>query len=141
MDSNPAEPSIWHPFMTIEHIAFNVADPVALAAWYTQHCELRIIRHAPERAQTHFLADDRSTVIEIYCNPSDQVPDYTAMDPLVFHLALKSADASADASRLEAAGASRLSDTRLEDGSHLIMMRDPWGIPLQICQRVLPLLE
>jgi glyoxylase I family protein len=125
--------------MTIEHIAINVADPAAFAAWYGRHCGLRIVRHTPERAQTHFLADDKSTVIEVYCNPADQVPDYAAMDPLIFHLAVQSTEASADATRLEVAGATRVSDTRLEDGSHLVMMRDPWGIPLQICQRVFPL--
>ena len=121
--------------MILEHIAFNVADPVAMAAWYCEHCGLQVVRHNPERAQTHFLADNCATVIEIYCNPPDNVPNYRSMDPLLFHLALKSNDALSDSQRLAAAGATLVNETHLEDGSHLIMMRDPWGLALQVCQR------
>ena len=126
--------------MIFEHLAFNVADPVAVAAWYCEHCGLRLVRHAPERAQTHFLADDGATVIEIYCNPPDNVPDYGSMHPLLFHLAIKSSDAVADSKRLAAAGAMIVEEVRLDDGSHLVMMRDPWGLALQVCQRVTSLL-
>jgi catechol 2,3-dioxygenase-like lactoylglutathione lyase family enzyme len=127
--------------MKLEHIAFNVADPVAVAAWYGMHCGLRVVRHAPERNETHFLADDGSTVIEIYRNPPDQVPDYRSMNPLLFHLALASADPEADASRLIAAGAEQVEETWLPDGSHLVMLRDPWGLALQLCRRARPLLD
>lgn len=126
--------------MKIEHIAFNVADPVAVAAWYGEHCGLRIVRHIPQPAQTHFLADGDSTVLEIYCNPRDQVPDYRQMNPLLFHLAFASADPAADAARLIAAGAVWVEEVRLPDGSHLVMLRDPWGVALQLCRRTSPLL-
>lgn len=127
--------------MKLEHIAFNVADPVGVAAWYGEHCGLRVVRHIPEPAQTHFLTDSGSTVIEIYHNPPDQVPDYRSMDPLQFHLALTSADPVADSRRLMAAGATVVDDLQLADGSRLIMMRDPWGLALQICKRATPLLD
>jgi len=125
--------------MKLEHIAFNVADPVAVAAWYCTHCGFRVVHHVPRPAQTHFLADSGSTVIEIYCNPPDQVPDYRAMNPLLFHLALFSDDPEADAARLTAAGAETVEEVRLDDGSLLIMMRDPWGLALQLCRRAKPL--
>jgi glyoxylase I family protein len=127
--------------MKLEHIAFNVADPVGVADWYCRHCGFRVVRHIPQPAQTHFLADSGATVLEIYCNPPDQVPDYGRMDPLLLHLALASADPAADASRLVAAGAVYLSETRLDDGSHLVMLRDPWGVPLQLCRRAKALLD
>ena len=126
--------------MKLEHIAFNVADPVAVAAWYCTNCGFEIIRHFPERAQTHFIRDAGSTVIEIYCNPPDDVPDYASMNPLRFHLALESQDPTADANRLRAAGAQLVEEIRLADGSHLVMMRDPWGLPLQLCKRARRLL-
>jgi catechol 2,3-dioxygenase-like lactoylglutathione lyase family enzyme len=127
--------------MKIEHVAFNVADPVAVADWCCKHCGLRIVQHVPHPAQTHFLADfPGSSVIEIYCNPPDQVPDYRNMNPLQFHLALVSADPIADSQRLIAAGAEIIDEIRQPDGTHLIMMRDPWGLPLQLCKRVEPLL-
>ncbi len=126
--------------MKIEHIAFNVADPVAVAEWYCKHCGLRVVRHIPQPAQTHFLADSDSTVLEIYCNPPDKVPDYHSMNPLLFHIALASVDAAADSTRLIAAGAVLEAEVKLPDGSHLIMLRDPWGVALQLCQRGNPLL-
>lgn len=126
--------------MKIEHVAFNVADPVAMAEWYGLHCGLRIARHIPQPAQTHFLADDAGTVLEIYRNPPDQIPDYRNMNPLLFHLALTSTDPTADAERLIAAGASWLEELRTPDGSHLVMLRDPWGVALQLCRRTRALL-
>jgi glyoxylase I family protein len=125
--------------MKIEHIAFNVADPVAVADWYCKHCGLRVVRHIPQPVQVHFLADSDSSVLEIYCNPPDQIPDYRSMNPLQFHLALTSADPAADAARLISAGASHVDEVRLPDGSHLVMLRDPWGLPLQLCHRARPL--
>lgn len=126
--------------MKIEHVAFNVADPIALAAWYCEHLGLSVVRHIPHPHQTHFLADSHSTVLEIYCNPPDDIPNYRSWDPLLFHLAFSSPDPSAEAIRLQSAGASRVGETRLPDGSHLIMLRDPWGIALQLCKRAVPLL-
>jgi catechol 2,3-dioxygenase-like lactoylglutathione lyase family enzyme len=125
--------------MKIEHVALNVANPVAVASWYCDHLGLRLVRHIPKPAQTHFLADWESMVLEIYCNPPDQVPDYRSMDPLVLHLAFRSSDPTSDSKRLVAAGATVVDETRLDDGSHLLMLRDPWGLALQLCKRSKPL--
>ena len=121
--------------MKIEHIAFNVADPVAMADWYCKHCDLHVVRHIPQPSQTHFLADADSSVLEVYCNPPDQVPDYGSMNPLLFHIALTSSDPAVDAKRLMTAGATWVEEIRTSDGSHLIMLRDPWGMALQLCKR------
>jgi len=128
--------------MKIEHIAFNVADPVAVAAWYGLHLGLEIVRHSPVPHQAHFLADDAGeTVLEIYCNPPDQVPDYASMNPLLFHLAFISESPSDDRARLIAAGASMVEELHLPDGGHLVMLRDPWGVALQLCKRAFPLVR
>ena len=88
-----------------------------------------------------FLADDSKRVmIEIYKNPTDEVPDYRTMNPLILHLAFVSDDPSIDKERLLKAGASQVSDDRLDDGSHLVMLRDPWGLALQLCKRAMPML-
>ena len=128
--------------MKIEHVAFNVADPVAVAAWYGLHFGLEIVRHIPVPTQTHFLADDAgSTVLEIYCNPSAEVPAYATMDPLLLHLAFISDSPSEDSARLMAVGASWVNELHLPDGSHLVMLRDPWGLALQLCKRTVPLVS
>lgn len=127
--------------MHIEHFALNVAEPVAMAAWYVEHLGFKIVRHVDNATQTHFLADESGlSVVEIYNNPPDQVPDYASLDPLIVHIALVSEDPDADRARLEAAGATYASEVRLPDGSQLTMLRDPWGLALQLCKRGTPLL-
>jgi catechol 2,3-dioxygenase-like lactoylglutathione lyase family enzyme len=125
--------------MKLEHIAFNVKDPQAVAAWYVEQLGFEIVVHKPAAHQTHFLSDGSGSVIEIYCNPADQVPDYARQNPLIFHLAVVSEDPVADAERLMAAGAEWVEEVIPEEGSHLIMLRDPWGLALQICKRARPL--
>ena len=128
--------------MKIEHIAFNVADPVAVADWYVKNLGLEVVRHSPSPTQTHFLADDEgATIIEIYCNPPDQVPDYAAMNPLLFHIAFVSGSPDDDRARLIAAGASFVDELEFPDGSQLVMLRDPWGVALQLCNRAVPLVK
>jgi catechol 2,3-dioxygenase-like lactoylglutathione lyase family enzyme len=126
--------------MKIEHFALNVADPDGMVDWYGNHLSMKLVRSVPGPACTRFLADDAGTVLEIYHNPPDQVPDYWAMDPLILHLAFTSSDPAADAARLIDAGASLVGETRLDDGSLLIMIRDPWGLAIQLCRRTRALL-
>lgn len=126
--------------MKIEHVAFNVADPQAVAAWYCEQFGLRVVRHIPEPSQTHFLEDLESTVLEIYNNPPELVPAYRSMHPLLFHFAFTSLDPDKDTARVVACGAELLEVIRLADGSHLAMLRDPWGLAFQLCRRAQPLL-
>lgn len=126
--------------MIIEHVGFDVENPVAMAAWYVKHLGLEIVRHIPSPSQTHFLTDsNRKFSVEIYRNASVQTLDYRSMNPLLLHLAFTSEDPVAEKQRLIAAGATFDSEINLPDGSHLIMLRDPWGLPVQLCRRSTPL--
>jgi glyoxylase I family protein len=128
--------------MLFEHMALNVPDVRAAAAWYVTHLGLRVVRSRPDAPYTHFLADDTGRVfLELYSNPSDAFPDYRAQHPLRLHLAFAVADARAERVRLEQAGAALALEEPQPDGSLLIMMRDPWGVPVQLCQRTKPLLK
>ena len=72
--------------MKIEHLAVQVDDPVNVARWYVEHLGFTIKRRTVESPYAHFLADDSGGVmIEIYHNPSAQVPDYKSMDPAILH--------------------------------------------------------
>ncbi|MFB9862820.1 VOC family protein [Rufibacter immobilis] len=127
--------------MKLEHFALNVEDPLAMADWYITHLGLRLVRQMKDAPYTTFLADDSGRImVEIYLNPADQVPPYRTMDPLLVHLAFVSENPTEDRARLCAAGATLVSDQHLEDGSHLVMLRDPWGLALQLCKRGTPML-
>ncbi len=126
--------------MTFEHFALNVPDVPALLDWYQRHLGLRVARAVGGATQTHFLADATGrTMLEVYHNPAAPVMDFAGADPLVFHFAFVAADAAAEAGRLQAAGATLAKDETTPDGSRLIMLRDPWGIAIQLCQRTSPM--
>jgi catechol 2,3-dioxygenase-like lactoylglutathione lyase family enzyme len=67
--------------MRIEHVAVNVSDPRAMAAWYCAHLGFTVKRQEDTPPYTHFLAD----------------------------------------------------------GSHLKMLKDPWGFSIQLCKRGQPM--
>ena len=126
----------------LEHVALNVSDPVSMAAWYEKNFGLKVVRKIEAAHNTHFLADCSGTImLEIYNNPPDQVPSYGTMDPLLIHLGFVSADPDSDKEQLTKAGASIVDEMRMGDGTHLVMMRDPWGLSIQLCKRGTPMLK
>ncbi len=128
--------------MKLEHLALNVTDPVAMATWYAEHLGLQTVRQMEKAPYTTFLTDASGAIlIELYNNPPDQVPPYAEMDPLLLHLAFVSEAPDADKAELLAAGATFVGDTKLEDGTHLAMLRDPWGLAIQLCKRAVPMLR
>jgi glyoxylase I family protein len=128
----PLDPDL----MKIEHFALNVADPAAMADWYCLHLGFEIARRSDGPSAARFLRDPATGVmIEAYHNPPDQVPDYAAMDPMLLHIAFATADLAADRDALQHAGAVLVSEQTLADGSIVAMLRDPWGLCIQLCQR------
>ena|SRR5690606_3711941 len=126
----------------IEHIALNVSDPVAMAEWYEKYIGFNVVRKLGPPQHAHFLGDHSGAILlEIYNNPPDSVPDYPSMDPLQLHLALVSNDPDADREDLERGGATFVEEINTPDGSRLVMLRDPWGLPLQLCKRGQPMLR
>jgi glyoxylase I family protein len=125
--------------MKFEHFALNVPDCRAQARWYVQHVGFTIARAREDAPFTHFLADETGRIIvELYTNAKATIPDYATQHPLCFHLAVVAADARAERARLEKAGAKVFLEEPQPDGTLLIMLRDPWGVPLQLCQRTQP---
>ena len=124
--------------MLQEHIAINVKDPAAMADWYGKHLGLKVVR---DTGQAYFIADDSGHgIIEIYNNPADEVPDYANMNPLLLHIAFVSEDVDADEARLIAAGATKHGETIREAGDTIAMLRDPWGLAIQLAKRKNPML-
>ena len=125
--------------MKFEHFALNVPDARRMSLWYVDHLGMQIVRRREEAPYTHFLADETGRVImELYTNPESAIPDYPSAHPLTFHVAVVAENALAAQERLEMAGARLFKEDTLPDGTILTMMRDPWGVPLQLCQRANP---
>ena len=123
--------------MRIEHIGINVENPVELAAWYVENLRMKVVRKLGAPTHTHFLQDSAgASTLEVYHNTAAPVPDYRVQDPLVLHIAFAAEDVAGARDRLVAAGATPVGDIMaLPNGDELAMVRDPWGIPLQVAKR------
>jgi glyoxylase I family protein len=125
--------------MKFEHFALNVPDVRAHVQWYVDHLGFTIARQRDDFPFTHFLADETGrTFLELYSNTTEPFLNFKGNHPLLFHLAVVAKDARAERARLEKAGATLAYEDPIPDGSLLVMMRDPWGVPLQLCQRTKP---
>lgn len=129
--------------MRLEHIAFNVNDPAALAAWYVANLDMVLVRSFDEPPFIHFLSDSASkSLIEVYSNPLGEIIDYGAQHAVTFHLAFAVDDMDATRKRLVAAGASLDGDIdHRANGDKLAFLRDPWGYAIQLVQRVTPMID
>ncbi len=122
--------------MVFEHFAINVKNIDEVIQWYVMNLGLKVASKQKEPPFMTFLADCTSRVfIELYHRPDEMISEFSKQHPLTFHVAFVSENAEEDRLRLEKEGAVFVEEVRKEDGSHLIMLRDPWGMPLQLCQR------
>ena len=128
--------------MEIEHVAFNVPDPVGLAEWYGKHLGMKTVRKIDEAPHTHFIADSVGrTVLEVYHHTKAVVPGYRGFDPLVVHIAFKVADLAKEMNRLLAVGAAPATDVTVTPaGDEMVFLRDPWGLTIQLIRRAVPLM-
>ena len=128
--------------MKVEHFALQVPDPVAMADWYVKHLGCSIARAGGEPSHARFVRDSSGAVmLEVYRNPKLPAPDYANMDPLLVHLAFVSDSPAADRDRLVKAGARLIEDLVTSPaGDQLVMLRDPWGVALQLAKRAVPML-
>lgn len=123
--------------MKLEHFALQVSDPAAMADWYVANLGCRIARRGGEPSHARFVSDTQGAVMmELYRNPKVSVPDYAALDPLLLHVAFLTEQPKADRDRLVRAGAKVVEDLfTSSSGDQVVMLRDPWGLALQLVKR------
>ena len=128
--------------LAVEHVAWQVEDPQAVAAWYGEHLGFGVVRKNNDPARTHFIADAAGKVlVEIYNNGAASIPSYRDQHPLILHLAFVTNDPAADRDRLLRAGCSMAEELRQTPaGDTLVMMRDPFGFAIQLCKRSKPMM-
>ncbi len=128
--------------MKLEHVALLVADPPAMARWYETNLGMKVVKGSDEApGYARFLADaDGSSVLETYASDVHPVPDYRAMDPALLHVAFATGKIDGTRDRLIAAGATPVGEiTENAAGDRFAILRDPWGLAIQLAQRVRPL--
>ena len=122
------------PEFSHEHTALNVPDVDAAGRWYCQNLGMQVLRSGQA---VRYLADTTGRLIfEFYTNSGEEIPDYSQMAPPTMHLAFYVSDVPGAVAKLTAAGATIFSDYETADsGDEMAMLRDPWGIPLQLIRR------
>lgn len=123
-----------------EHIALNVGDMEAIADWYCTHMAMIKVRHDPGRKL--FLADHTKVVVlELYSNPDKPRIDLAKTTSAEMHVAFVVDDIHAAIDELVAAGATVEAPPADNVGDTLTMLRDPFGLALQLVQRKEALLD
>ncbi len=126
--------------MNLEHTALNLPDPQAAAAWYAENLGLSIVKANDTEPFVHFLADEGGSMLEFYSNSGGEVPDYASMSPFTLHLAFSADDIGTVWERLLGAGATAVGEIETTPaGDHIVFLRDPWGVSVQLVSRRIPL--
>ena len=128
--------------MKIEHLGLQVEQPVEMAEWYCKNFGFTIKRVFKNSAKNHFIADNSGNImLEIYNNQTVKTPDYANIDPLILHLAFQCDDVKGTIKSLVADGATLIvGPNDSPDSDDLGMLRDPWGLAIQLCKRVKPII-
>lgn len=128
--------------MKIEHIAFNVDKVREAANWYVAHLDMRIVRDVEAFPFPIFLADATGeTVLEFYRNDQFEIPNYFDLSVWTLHIAFNVKNIHEFAERLIKNGATPHEGiTIVASGDRAGFVRDPNGIPLQLIERIEPLL-
>lgn len=126
----------------MEHTAIDVADPTAVADWWVKNLGFEITMQKEDTTHTTFIVDKTGKIaVELYRAPDGTTPpDYKAMRPLQLHFAFLSKDVEADIARLTAAGATLLVHEKIS-GFNGAMLKDPYGISIQLVKRAKPVLK
>ncbi|MCX7985208.1 MAG: VOC family protein [Bacteroidetes bacterium] len=131
-----------HFSVRFEHIAFNVKDPLSVAQWYVRNLNMKIMRQGGPPTFTTFIADSGEfMMIEFFTNAAHPHFPADSLSVMSLHLAFATPNIHTTVAHLLAAGASwadTIQTTPL--GDIVCILRDPWGLPLQIVQRKTPML-
>jgi len=121
--------------MRLEHFALQVPEPVAMADWYVKHLGAKVARAGGPPQNGRFLTVG-GVMFEIYNNPAVTMPDYSKTEVMQMHLAFMSENLKADRDRLVQAGARVIEDVySTPEGDEIMILRDPWNVPIQFVKR------
>lgn len=120
----------------LEHVAINVEDPVAFSKWFVDNLGMKLIRQGGAPSYGTFICDPTQNIMfEIY-HQNYPVIDFKNVDYTSIHFAFMVDDIVKVKNILLKNGATvaeELKDTPA--GDKVVMLRNPWGLPIQLVQR------
>jgi catechol 2,3-dioxygenase-like lactoylglutathione lyase family enzyme len=126
-----------------EHFAINVDDSRAKARWYAENLGMVVVRDGKAPTYGMFIADAaKNMMYELYQNKDIPVVNFDTVSYQTFHIAFMVDDVQVTKDVLVAAGAKVAEDAKkTSSGDTVLMLRDPWGLPIQFVKRVNPMLK
>ena len=129
--------------LRFEHLALNVADPQRVANWYVENLGMRVVRQGGPPSFTNFVADDeKHMMIELSANAAAPTLDLSKFNTVSLHFAFVVDDVRSLRTGLTEAGATLAEEIRETNaGDQVLVLRDPWGFPIQFIKRTVALLK
>jgi uncharacterized glyoxalase superfamily protein PhnB len=127
----------------IEHFAMNISDSRGKAKWYVENLHSVIVRDGKAPTYGMFIADtEKNMMFELYQQQDYPVVDFTTISHMSIHIAFMVPDVQQTQKSLVAAGATVVENgSKKSSGDIVAMLRDPWGLPIQLVKRVKPMLK
>ena len=104
---------------------------------------MKVMRKGGPPTYGTFVADaGKHMMMELYHNTAYPLLDLPSIHHLSFHFAFTVGDVQAIRDKLIVAGAKLVEDIRVSgSGDQILMLRDPWGVPIQFIERAEPMLK
>ena len=127
----------------LEHIAFNVEDPVTDARWFVDNFGFKIMYKGDPPNNTRFIADEKNNMMmELYDNKKFPKLNFANISYMAIHFAFMVDSIEQVKEKLLAAGATLAEDISVTlSGDKVLMLRTPWGLPIQFVERIEPMLK
>jgi catechol 2,3-dioxygenase-like lactoylglutathione lyase family enzyme len=129
--------------LRFEHLAVNVADPQSVANWYVENLGMKVVRQVGPPSFTNFVADDgKHMMIELSTSAAAPILDLSKFNNASLHFAFVVDDVRSLRTGLIETGATLAEEIRETNaGDQVLVLRDPWGFPIQFIKRTEPLLK
>ncbi len=104
---------------------------------------MKIIRQGGAPDFGTFVSDsNKDMMLELYQKKDFPMIDYKNISPVSIHLAFRVSDITDVKEKLIAAGAELVNDiSNSASGDKVLVLRDPWGFPIQFIQRKVPVIK
>ena len=126
-----------------EHIMFNVPDPVAMVKWYEENLGMIAMSKGVPPTYSTFISDPGKHMMLELGNFADfPKMDLPKVDLNTMHLAFVTDNIKKIKQKLVNAGATVAQDIFKTPGGDMVMvLRDPWGLPIQFVERATPMFK
>ena len=125
--------------MNIEHIDMCVSNPIQMWDWHKDNLGFRVLKVAGnDSSAVVFLIDSANeTILELGKLRNVPTMDFSTIMPIQFHIVIERENSIKEGKRLVAQGARYIGECpRNSYPGEKVFVRDPWGMGIQLVNRI-----